>query len=145
MTGDAFNAWYDGVIRDLQRKQKCVDDVCGLAGSLEQLFWDTVEFLEITGKHGIIQNPGKFVWGQRELEFVGFWLTADGIKPTEETCKAIREFPRPTDITGVRSWFGLVEQVSFAFSKTSLMEPFRVLLKPKSEFAWTEPMQQAFD
>merc|ERR1711864_59780 len=105
----------------------------------------SVEFLEVTGRHGIIQNPGKFVWGRRELEFVGFWLTADGIKPTEDTCKAIWDFPRPTDITGVRSWFGLVEQVSFAFSKTALMEPFRVLLKPKSEFLWTEPMQHAFD
>ncbi len=104
----------------------------------------TVDFMEVTGAHGIIQNPSKFVWGRRELEFVGFWLTPDGIRPTDYTCKAIKEFPRPTDITGIRSWFGLVEQVSFVFSKTELMEPFCVLLKPKSEFAWSEPMELAF-
>ncbi len=76
---------------------------------------------------------------------MGFWLSKDGIKPTDETLQAIREFPRPTDITGIRSWFGLVEQVSFAFSKTTLMEPFRALLKPKSEYCWTEGMQAAFE
>ncbi len=109
--------------------------------TLKQLFWDT----EITGQHGIIQNPGKFVWGCRELEFVGFWLTKDGIRPTTETCRAITDFPRPTDITGIRSWFGLIEQVSFAFSKTTLMEPFRALLKPKAEYLWSEEMQVAFE
>ena len=53
------------------------------------------------------------MWGVRELEFVCFWVAEDGVRPTTETLKAITEFPRPTDITGIRSWFGLVEQVAF--------------------------------
>ena len=145
VTGDAFNAWYDMVIRNLPRKTKCVDDVAGWADSLLQLFRDTTEFLTMTGNHGIIQNPDKFVWGVRELEFVGFWVAEDGVKPTAETLQAISEFPRPSDITGVRSWFGLVEQVAFSFSKTRLMEPFRDLLQPKQKFAWSEELQAAFD
>lgn len=76
-----------------------------------------------------MQNPEKFMWGVREMEFVGFWVAADGVKLTKDTLKAIEEFPRPSDITGVRSWFGLVEQVAFSFSKTRLMEPFRELLQ----------------
>ena len=42
------------VIRDLKRKTKCVDDVAGWAKTLLQLFWDTTEFLTITGNHGIV-------------------------------------------------------------------------------------------
>ena len=133
------------MIRELQRKRKCVDDVVGWANTLAELFWDAVEFFEVTGNHGIIQNLKKFCWGRRELEFVGFWLKSDGVKPTGETLKAITDFPRPTDITGIRSWFGLVEQVSFSFAKNELMEPFRALLKPKSQFQWDEPIQLAFD
>ena len=79
------------------------------------------------------------------MEFVGFWVAADGMKPTKETLQAIEEFPRPSDITGVRSWFGLVEQVAFGFSKTRLMEPFRDLLQPKKVFGWSEELQSAFD
>ena len=57
VTGDAFNHWYDMVIRDLPRKKKCVDDVVGWAQSLQQLFEYTIEFLTVVGNHGIIQNP----------------------------------------------------------------------------------------
>ena len=67
------------------------------------------------------------------------------MRPTKETLEAIAEFPRPTDITGIRSWFGLVEQVAFSFSKTELMEPFRQLLQPKQAFFWSEEMQVAFE
>ena len=62
------------------------------------------------------------------MEFVGFWLEEDSLKPSPDTLKAITEFPRPTNITDIRSFFGLVEQVSFAFSKTAVMAPFRELL-----------------
>lgn len=144
-SGDGFTFWYDAVIRHLLRKRKCVDDVIGWAKTLLQLFYDTAEFLTLTGDHGIVQNVKKFVWGRREIEYVGFWLAEDGVKPSKETLSAIQEFPRPKDITGIRSWYGLVEQVSFAFSKSQLMEPFRDLLKKKSEFVWTQALQDAFD
>ena len=48
------------------------------------------------------------------------------------------------DITGVRSWFGLVEQCTYAFSKTDTMGPFRHLLKPDAPFLWDEELQRAF-
>lgn len=143
--GDAFNDWYDKIICDLPRKTKCVDNVAGWADTLVQLIEDTVQFLDVTGRNGVIQNPDKFTWGRRDLEFVGFWLKEEGVRPTKEMTAAIRDFPWPTDITGIRSWFELVEQVAFSFSKTALMEPFRYLLKPKSSFVWTPQMQEAFD
>ena len=145
VTGDAFNRWYDMIMSAMKRKKKCVDDVCGWASTLRQLFVDTGEFLSTTGRYGVVQNPDKFVWGREELEFVGFWVKKDGVQPTDETLRAISEFPRPTDITGVRSWFGLIEQVAWSFSKTTLMEPFRKLLKPKSVFAWDDDLQGAFE
>ena len=55
------------------------------------------------------------------------------------------DFPRPTDITGVRSWYGLIEQIAYSFAKFTLMDPFRPLLKKKSEFSWSQELQQAFD
>ena len=67
-SGDGFTYWYDMVIRHLLRKKKCVDDVVGWAKTLLQLFYDTAEFLTLTGDHGIIQNVKKFTWGKRELE-----------------------------------------------------------------------------
>ena len=45
----------------------------------------------------------------------------------------------------IRSWFGLVNQVSYAFSMTEVMRPFRAFLKPTTEFIWTDELQEAFE
>ena len=37
-----------------------------------------------------------------------------------------------------------MEQVSFAFSKTEIMAPFRRLLSPKVPFEWNEKLDSAF-
>ena len=67
------------------------------------------------------------------------------MEPGKDLLKAILEFPRPKDISGIRSWFGLVEQVAWAFSKTDIMSPFRHLLSPQSEFSWTQDLNNAFE
>ena len=38
-----------------------------------------------------------------------------------------------------------MEQVSFAFSKTEIMAPFRRLLSPKVPFEWNEELDSAFE
>ena len=79
------------------------------------------------------------------MEFLGFEITQDSVRPASTYLQAIQDFPQPSDITGIRSWFGLVNQVAYAFSMTSVMKPFRDLLKPSSEFNWTETLQEAFE
>ena len=73
---------------------------------------------------------------------MGFRITMDSIKPNPEYLLDTR---LPKDITGVRSWFGLIQQVAYAFSDTEVMLPFRTLLKPTSEFLWTQELQDNFD
>jgi len=48
----------------------------------------------------------------------------DSVRPCEKYLRAIREFPIPKSITDVHSWFGLVNQVSYAFSMNEKMLPF---------------------
>ena len=72
-------------------------------------------------------------------------MTPDGICPTPDMVKSIQDLPRLVNITGVRSFFGLIEQVSFSFSKAHCMEPFRNLLSSKMEFAWNEDLQRSFE
>lgn len=54
------------------------------------------------------------------------------------------DFPIPQNITDVRSWFGLVNQVSYAFSMAEKMSPFRQLLKHNAPFEWTSELENLF-
>jgi hypothetical protein len=62
-------------------------------------------------KNGKVFSPDKFVFAKETVEFAGFEITKEGIKPTDKYIKAIRNFPTPTNISEVRSWFGLINQV----------------------------------
>jgi hypothetical protein len=68
----------------------------------------------------------------------GFEITMEGIRPTDKYIEAIRNFPTPTNISEVRSWFGLINQVAYSFIKTEHMAPFYHLLSQSQPFVWDE-------
>ena len=45
----------------------------------------------------------------------------------------------------IRSWFGLINQVSYAFAATEHMLPFHQLLQPGTPFKWTAELNQLFN
>lgn len=67
------------------------------------------------------------------------------VRPCAKYLDAIRHFPTPTNKTDMRSWFGLVNQVSYAFAATERMLPFRESLKPGTQFLWNDELQRLFD
>ena len=65
-----------------------------------------------------------FHFAAKEVEFAGFLVTDNGVKSTKRMAEAILYFPTSTSITGIRSWLGLMNQASYAFSQAEVMAPF---------------------
>ena len=124
---------------------KCIDYTLLWSDNLEDSFFRTSEYLSLCSNAGIVFNQKKFQFGEEEVDFLGFHITMDSIKPNPEYLQAILDFPRPRDITGIRSGFDLIQQVAYAFSNTDLMLPFRNLLKPSVDFLWTQDLQNSFE
>ena len=144
-SGDGYSRRYDEIVATVPNKTKCIDDTLLWADNLEGSFHQAVHWFDTCGRNGIILNPEKFQFGQDRVEFAGFEITMDSVRPCEKYMRAIREFPTPKNITDVRSWFGLVNQVSYAFSMNERMLPFRELLKPSTPFAWDERLDKLFE
>ena len=125
-------------------KSKCIDDTLLWADDLEASFHQAVQWLDICGRNGITLNPDKFQFTQDTVEFAGFEITLDSVRPCKRYLREIMEFPKPKNITDVRSWFGLINQVSYAFSMTEKMLPFRQLLKPSTPFYWDDHLNSLF-
>ena len=143
-SGDGYTSRYDKIVAGFQNFTKCVDDSLLWDSTVEEAFHRTCSYLTLCSSNGIIFNKKKFVFSKKEVEFLGFEITEDSVRPAATYIQAIKDFPTPKDITGIRFWFGLVNQVAYAFSLTSVMKPFRELLKPSSEFIWTEELEEAF-
>ena len=108
--------------------EKIVDDIIQWSETMEQAFFRICSLLSHCNKNGMVFSPDKFVFAKETVEFAGFIVTKEGIKPTDTYIEAIRNFPTPTNISEVRSWFGLINQVAYSFVNTEHMAPFRHLL-----------------
>ena len=143
-SGDGYTRRFDEIIADFPRKVKCIDDSLLWSESISQAFHHAVQFLDLCGRNGIVLNPTKFVFSRPTVEFAGFEVTPTTVRPCPRFLEAIKDFPTPRNITDIRSWFGLVNQVSYTFSAAQRMQPFRNLLKPDTSFVWTPEMEQVF-
>ena len=114
------------------------------ADSIQQSFFQACEWLEICGQNGIILNPDKFVFCKDTVDFAGFTITNDSVKPNAKYLSSIKDFPTPSNTTDVRSWFGVVNQVAYAFSAAEVMKPFRALLKSGNTFHWNDELERIF-
>ena len=132
------------VIKDIPRKVKCVDDTLLYHSSIKESFFHTWDFLTLCAEKGIVINADKFQFSRDIVTFVGLTIIPTGITPSNNLLSAIKDCPTPKDITRARSWFRLVNQVSWAYSISSIMQPFRDLIKPNSKFHWDETLDKLF-
>ena len=142
--GDAYTSRYDEIIAEVPRKVKIVDDVLLHDVEIKQAFYHTFDFLSLAHKNGVVLNISKFQFCEMEVDFAGLRITSKGVAPSKSMLSAIAEFPEPSNLTDARSWFGLVNQVAWAYSLGPVMQPFRELIKSKAEFQWNATLQKAF-
>ena len=144
-SGDFYTRRYDEILTDIPRKKKIIDDALLWDETIAESFFHTIDFLDTCGRNGVILNTTpKFGFARKRTEFAGFQLSPTSVSPCPKSIEAIQNFPTPKNITDIRSWFGLVNQVSFAFASAPRMAPFRPLLKPGAKFTWTKELNDAF-
>ena len=77
-------------------------------------------------------NPDKFQFAEKSVDLTGFRLSDSTIEPLPKYLDAIKDFPSPTSTTDIRSWFGLVNQVSNYAQLRDSMAPFKLFLSPRA-------------
>lgn len=143
-SSDGYTRRYDEIVADIPNKTKCVDDALLWANNLEDCFFQAINWLVICERNGIMLNPDKFIFRADIVEFAGFEITNNDVCPCRKYLQEILDFSTPKNITDVRSWFGLVNQVSYAFSTADRMLPFQELLRPGIQFKWNEDLEALF-
>ena len=137
---DGYTHRFSLITENIKNKQVIVDDTLLWSDSVEQNFNDVSNLL-ITGHDaGLIFNSDKFQFGQDSVDFAGLEVNRDGVRPARKFLESIKSFPRPETLSEARSFFWMINQVSYSFSMSAIMEPLRHLLKPETwtrGFHWT--------
>ena len=143
-SGNAFTKRYDEITVGVNEVARCVDDSCLWAPTVVASFWLVVNYIDVCARNGIIFSPEKFLFAQDAVDFAGYAITLDSVKPTMKILTAIKDFPTPTSLKGIRGWFGIIAFVSFAYSLSAVMLPFRDLLTSKKKFYWDNSLDDLF-
>ena len=95
---------------------------------------------------GLKVNLKKSFFAKGELEYLGYWITRQGIKPLEKKVEAIKKIAPPTNRKQLRSFIGIINYYRDMWPKRSeYLAPLSRLVSTKVPFKWGKQEQKAFD
>lgn len=95
--------------------------------------------------NGITLNKAKCEFKQSEIEFLGQTVGKDGVKASAEKISAITNLQKPTNITELRRFLGMVNQLTkFVPHLASETDILRGLLKKNSSWLWGPKQEETF-
>ena len=79
-----------------------------------------------------------------QIEYLGHVIDKDGFHPTEEKIQAFKDAPRPTNVTELRAFLGIINYYGKFMSKLSTqLSPLYKFLCKKSKWVWTSEQDHA--
>ena len=144
-SSDEFCRRSDKIIEGLAGVRKLVDDILVQAPDLKTLHVRIAELLRRCKTHNFTLSRKKLEIGE-EVEFAGQIVSRNGVKPNPSFQQGIRDFPAPTSVTELRSFLGMVNQLStyhpWIAKHTGVLQ---ALLKKDTAFLWLAEHQAAFE
>ena len=145
IAGDVWNIRTDHVITGVTGALKMIDDILSQASDVEEIEVRLRTVLNRCRELGVTVSQSKFHIGE-SVNFVGYKISADGIRSSDKNLESIRNFPIPTCVKDVRAFLGLANQLThFSPDLTQNTVNIRLLLKRESAFVWGEAQQADFE
>ena len=81
----------------------------------------------------------------QETEFLGHWITTDGIQIDKHKIKAIQDWPESKNVKEIQQFAGLVNYYwKYLRNYSQFMGPLFKMLKKGQEFQWGTEQKEAF-
>lgn len=104
-----FQRVMDDVLRDHIGKicYVYIDDIIIFSKTLEEHFRNLKIIFETLRRANFKIQPDKSEFLKDSVEFLGFIVSADGLKPNIKKIEAIKKYPEPTNLKELRAFLGL--------------------------------------
>jgi Reverse transcriptase (RNA-dependent DNA polymerase) len=95
---------------------------------------------------GLKVNAKKSFFAKGELEYLGYWVTREGISPTTNKVNAISNIATPTNRKELRAFIGMVNCYhNMWISRSHVFAPLAALTSKTAKWVWGAEEQKAFD
>lgn len=146
-----FQRLMDSILRDLPFVFPYIDDILVASTTQEE---HEVHLREVFGRleqHGLTINHGKCVFGQPEVDFLGYRVTATGIAPLPHKVQAIMQLPKPETVVELQRLLGMFNYYRQCIPHAAdILRPLVNLIpctnkkKDRTMLTWTSEADAAF-
>ena len=103
------------------------------------------EVLRRLSSAGLRVNEEKSVWLASEVTYLGFCISADGIRTTPEKTKAVQDAPEPRNLSELKAYLGLLQYYArFLPGLATQAAPLYSLERKGAIWTWEAPQRAAF-
>lgn len=145
-----FQRFMNRIFGDLDFVVVFVDDIC-IASISEEEHRDHIRVVfERLQQNGLVLNLTKCRFALKEVDFLGYRVCEEGIKPGPERVKAVVEYKLPETVKELRRFLALVNGYKRFISRAAEMQKHLQELIPGNrkndtrKLNWTSSAEQAF-
>lgn len=139
-----WQRFIDQVLQGLDWVVVIQDDVLVSGSNDEEHLSNLEKVFQRCQKFGLRLKPEKCRFMEDSVVFFSLRVSKDGIQPTDDKIRAVRDAPAPTNVTELRSWLGMLNfHTRFLPNVSTVLHPLHELLGNK-EWKWTDKCDEAF-
>lgn len=140
-----FQRTMENVLRDLPRVCVYLDDILITGKTEEDHLCNLERVLTRLEQAGLRLKRSKCAFCLPSVQYLGHQISANGLQPTDEKIRAIRDAPAPKDVSQLKSFLGLVNYYGkFLPHLSSTLSPLYSLLQKQSQWTWGNSQREAF-
>ena len=140
-----FQRLMENVLTGLPQVAVFLDDICITGKDDAEHKANVREVLRRLAKEGLKINPGKCEWMLPTVTYLGFRIDKEGLHPTSEKVRAVKDAPCPQNVEQLKAYLGLLSYYSrFLSNMAATAAPLYKLLKADEPWMWTDEQEQAF-
>ena len=122
-----------------------MDDICVSGKTKAEHDERLTKVLNLLKEAGLTLNPKKCQFNRTTIKYLGYIVDGNGIRPDNKKLEAIKEYPTPKNITELRRFLGMVNQLAkFIKDLPDKTKALRELLTKKRSWTWSGEQEKAF-
>ena len=143
---ECFQYKVNTIIDGLDNTACLMDDIAVASSDAQSHEQQLYAVLRKLQEAGVTLNPEKCEFMKPAITFVGHTITKSGISADPEKVRAITDMPQPQDVSDVRRFNGMINQLGkFSSRLAELSAPLRALMSDKNAWYWGPAQQAAFE
>ena len=147
-SGSAFSRLMDLTFQHMKKDTLTwyLDDVAVLGHDFDHHIHNLDKTLKRIEEVNLRLKLSKCHFARQNINFLGFEIDSNGIKPNREKIKAILEMPHPKNVLETQSFLGCINFYRKHIKNHSIIAtPLYNLIKKESKFNWNDDCEAAFN